>query len=141
MAVGLVHHGVGLGQKFLDDHLLHVARTCATNRRELGQRTRHTLVRGLADADGDAGGERDRYDGRRPRSRADADNPESSLVGRAEVRAARLGPTTASPVVSSIIPIDGATGLSRCSSVHVRTPGFRCGSGPVSSSTHRHGAQ
>ena len=38
-------------------------------------------------------------------------------------------------VVSSIIPIDGATGLSRCSSSHDMTPGFRCGSSPVSSST------
>ena len=38
-------------------------------------------------------------------------------------------------VVSSIIPIDGATGLSRCISSQVITPGFRCGSSPVSSST------
>ena len=38
-------------------------------------------------------------------------------------------------VVSSIIPIDGATGFSRCSSAHDITPGFRCGSRPVSSST------
>ena len=38
-------------------------------------------------------------------------------------------------VVSSIIPIDGATGLSRFSSSHDITPGFRCGSSPVSSST------
>ena len=38
-------------------------------------------------------------------------------------------------VVSSIIPIDGATGLSRCISSHDITPGLRCGSSPVSSST------
>ena len=38
-------------------------------------------------------------------------------------------------VVSSIIPIDGETGLSRLSSSHVITPGLRCGSSPVSSST------
>ncbi len=38
-------------------------------------------------------------------------------------------------VVSSIMPMDGATGFSRCRSVHVITPGFRCGSSPVSSST------
>ena len=38
-------------------------------------------------------------------------------------------------VVSSIMPIDGATGLSRESSDHDMTPGFRCGSSPVSSST------
>ena len=38
-------------------------------------------------------------------------------------------------VVSSIIPIDGATGLSRPISSQLRTPGLRCGSSPVSSST------
>ncbi len=38
-------------------------------------------------------------------------------------------------VVSSIIPIDGATGLSRFISSHDMTPGLRCGSSPVSSST------
>ena len=38
-------------------------------------------------------------------------------------------------VVSSIMPIDGATGLSRWISSHDITPGFRCGSRPVSSST------
>ena len=35
-------------------------------------------------------------------------------------------------VVSSIMPIDGATGLSRCISIQDITPGFRCGSSPVS---------
>jgi hypothetical protein len=40
-----------------------------------------------------------------------------------------------SAVVSSIIPSDGATGLSRWSSSHVMTPGLRCGSSPVCSST------
>ena len=29
------------------------------------------------------------------------------------------------------MPIDGATGLSRCSSAQDMTPGFRCGSSPV----------
>jgi hypothetical protein len=38
-------------------------------------------------------------------------------------------------VVSSIIPIDGATGLSRWKSAHRSTPGLRCGSRPVSSRT------
>ncbi len=38
-------------------------------------------------------------------------------------------------VVSSIIPIDGATGLSRWKSCQDSTPGLRCGSRPVSSST------
>jgi hypothetical protein len=38
-------------------------------------------------------------------------------------------------VVSSIIPIDGATGFSRAISAHDITPGLRCGNRPVSSST------
>lgn len=38
-------------------------------------------------------------------------------------------------VVSSIIPIDGATGLSRWSSDQDSTPGLRWGSRPVSSRT------
>ena len=38
-------------------------------------------------------------------------------------------------VVSSIIPIDGETGLSRLISSHDITPGLRWGSRPVSSST------
>ena len=38
-------------------------------------------------------------------------------------------------VVSSISPIDPATGLSRCSSAQLITPGLRCGISPVSSST------
>ena len=38
-------------------------------------------------------------------------------------------------VVSSIMPIDGATGLSRCRSAHDNTPGFRCGNNPVRSNT------
>ncbi|GAA3007486.1 hypothetical protein GCM10020229_19050 [Kitasatospora albolonga] len=38
-------------------------------------------------------------------------------------------------VVSSIMPIEGATGLSRWKSVQDSTPGLRCGSSPVSSST------
>ena len=45
------------------------------------------------------------------------------LVGRAEVRPARARSNSRVDVVSSIIPIDGATGLSRCSSSHVMTPG------------------
>ena len=38
-------------------------------------------------------------------------------------------------VVSSIIPMLAATGLSRVSSSQLMTPGLRCGSSPVSSST------
>ena len=38
-------------------------------------------------------------------------------------------------VVSSIMPMDGATGLRRWKSCQLSTPGLRCGSRPVSSST------
>ncbi len=38
-------------------------------------------------------------------------------------------------VVSSIMPMDGATGFRRWSSDHDMTPGLRCGSSPVSSRT------
>ncbi len=38
-------------------------------------------------------------------------------------------------VVSSIIPMEGATGLSRWKSRQLSTPGLRCGSSPVSSRT------
>ena len=40
-----------------------------------------------------------------------------------------------SAVVSSIIPIDAATGLSRSCSAQDMTPGLRCGSSPVDSRT------
>ncbi len=40
-----------------------------------------------------------------------------------------------SEVVSSIMPIDGETGLRRFISSQDMTPGLRCGSSPVSSST------
>ena len=56
------------------------------------------------------------------------------LVGRGPVRAAafaRAGRTS----VSSMIPIEAETGRSSSSSLAVITPGFRCGSSPVSSST------
>ena len=42
-----------------------------------------------------------------------------------------------SEVVSSIMPIEGAVGRSSSSSVRDITPGFRCGSSPVSASTSR----
>ena len=51
---------------------------------------------------------------------------------------AQCGPPRAasrSAVVSSMIPIDAATGRSATSSSRVITPGFRCGSSPVSSRT------
>ena len=40
-----------------------------------------------------------------------------------------------SAVVSSIMPMDGATGFSRWKSCQFMTPGLRCGRRPVSSST------
>ncbi len=40
-----------------------------------------------------------------------------------------------SAVVSSIMPMEGATGLRRWKSGQLSTPGLRCGSSPVSSST------
>ena len=59
--------------------------------------------------------------------------------GRRLVRRAECGPPrreSRSAVVSSIIPIDAATGRSR-RGPRVSTPGFRCGSSQVSSSTAR----
>ena len=53
-------------------------------------------------------------------------DPKCGLPGSAQSRC---------EVVSSIIPIDGATGFSRCISLQDMTPGLRCGSRPVSSST------
>ncbi len=53
---------------------------------------------------------------------------------------AQCGPPFApsrSAVVSSMIPIDAETGRSCVSSSRDITPGFRCGSRPVSSSTSR----
>ncbi len=65
----------------------------------------------------------------RTRSRTDGSlsgEPWCGPPGSAHSRAA---------VVSSIMPMLGAAGLSRCSSCQLSTPGFRCGSSPVSSST------
>ena len=124
------HRGVVLGPEVLHDHFLDVPELLvrAANRVHrlgaLGQR--------LADADQQAGGERDRQPAR--------------VVQRAQpnrrdpCRGCRSAPgpsvsNSRRDVVSSIMPIDGATGLSRDSSDQLITPGFRCGSRPVSSST------
>ena len=52
-----VHRGAGLRQEVLDDHLLHVA-VLAMRRGDRLERG-HAVGPGLADADEDAGGERD----------------------------------------------------------------------------------
>ena len=110
--VGVPHRGVGLGPEVLDDHLLHVRRTARATGADREDRL-GPLGEGLADADQHAGGERDRRAGRRPR--APAAGRRGPCPGEP-----KCGPpgsrTAASAVVSSIIPIDGATGLSRCSS-------------------------
>ena len=69
-------------------------------------------------------------------------SPASAIVSSRAAGAlsgeAQWGPPRAdrrSAVVSSMIPIDAATGRSSSSSARVITPGLRCGSSPVSSST------
>ena len=69
-------------------------------------------------------------------------SPASSIVSSRRAGSlsgeAQCGPPFAasrSAVVSSMIPIEAETGRSAASSSRVITPGFRCGSSPVSSST------
>ena len=71
----------------------------------------------------------------RPASVERAQPDRGLLVRAAVVRPARLATRAGSAVVSSIMPMLGATGLSRVSSAQHSTPGLRCGSSPVSSST------
>ena len=59
----------------------------------------------------------------RPASSSTRSRTAGSLSGRAEVRAARARDHSRVAVVSSIMPIDGATGLSRWISSQVSTPG------------------
>ena len=86
--VGYVaHRGVVFGPEVLDDHLLHVpmAAVCRTDREERID----ALGGGLADADEDAGGERDRE------ATGILQDPEPNggfLVGAAEMRRSGLGP-------------------------------------------------
>jgi hypothetical protein len=85
----------------------------------------------LADADEDTGRERDAG---APRVLEDPETDFGILVRAAKVRAAFVL-VQAVAVVSSIMPMDGATGLRRWKSCQVSTPGLRCGSRPVSSRT------
>ena len=105
------HRRVRLGPEVLDDHFLHVRRTARATggcaKIDVGP-----LGQGLADADSIpvVNGTFE------PAGVLEHPQPDGGvLVGRAEVRPARLS-NSRRDVVSSIIPIDGATGLSRCSS-------------------------
>ena len=116
---GRAHRGVRLGPEVLDDHLLDRAvlrgRPCGSRTATRPARpsvspmpTRMPVVNGIV---------------QRPASSSTRSRTAGSLSGRAEVRAAGRRSNSRREVVSSIIPIDGATGLSRCSSSHDITPG------------------
>ncbi len=70
----------------------------------------------------------------RPASSSTRSRTSGSLSGEPKW-ASPLVSNSRREVVSSIIPIEGETGLSRFSSSHDITPGLRCGNSPVSSST------
>ncbi len=70
----------------------------------------------------------------RPASSSTRSRTAGSLSGEPKWASPRVS-NRRRDVVSSIIPIDGDTGLSRFSSSHDITPGLRWGSRPVSSST------
>ena len=70
----------------------------------------------------------------RPASSSTRSRTSGSLSGEPKC-ASPLVSKSRRDVVSSIIPIEGETGLSRFISSHDITPGLRCGSSPVSSST------
>ena len=91
------------------------------------------LLARLADPDQDPARERDPQLARAARS-SPAGAPAAC---RARPSAARPSPRAAPASVSSMIPIEAETGRSAASSSRVITPGFRCGSRPVSSSTSR----
>ena len=117
-----------LGAEVLDDHLLQVA-VPLVHRRERPQRLDPLGAR-LADPDQDPARERD------PQLAGELDRLQPArrqLVGRGPVRAALRGQALRD--VSSMIPIEAETGRSAASSSLLITPGFRCGSSPVSSST------
>ena len=79
-----------------------------------------------------AGGERDGG----PPGVLQHPQPHGGLLVRASRSAGRpVSDHSRVAVVSSIMPIDAATGLSRWISSQVSTPGLRWGSSPVSSST------
>ena len=70
----------------------------------------------------------------RPASSSTRNRTSGSLSGDPKC-ASPLVSKSRREVVSSIIPIDGETGLRRVISSHDMTPGLRCGNNPVSSST------
>ena len=70
----------------------------------------------------------------RPASSSTRSRTSGSLSGEPKW-ASPLVSNSRREVVSSIIPIEGETGLSRLISSHDITPGLRWGSSPVSSST------
>ena len=71
---------------------------------------------------------------RRPASSSTRRRTSGSLSGEPKWASPRVS-NSRREVVSSIIPIDGETGLRRLISSHDITPGLRWGSSPVSSST------
>ena len=122
------HPRAGLRAEVLDDHLLHVR----PGRRDRAQRVEPLLAR-LADADQDPGRERHARLAREPQR---LEPRRGQLVGRAEVRAAaRRQPLRRSSRASApSTPRPAAAARSR---PRVSTPGLRCGSSDVSSSTAR----
>ena len=125
-----MHRGARLGQEVLDDHLLHVA-VAARGRRAMASERVDALGAGLADADEDAGGERDRGS---PAASRVASRRSGVLSG-----APWCGPPGSprrAASVSIIIPCDGLTrARSRASSSCESAPALAWGSSPVSSST------
>lgn len=126
---GGAHRGVGLGAEVLHDAFLDRAGLAGDGADR--ENRLDALGGGLADANEQAGGERD----------ADAAGvgehaqPHVGVfVGRPEVGLAGVSKRRRD-VVSSIIPSEGATGARRVSSAQLMTPGLRWGSRPVSSST------
>ncbi len=127
----LGHPRARLRAEVLDDHLLHVAvPACAA---AIARSASSRSVARLADPDQDPGRERHaRLAGEPQRLEARG----RQLVGRAEVRAAaREQPLRRSSRASA--PSTRDTGRSSAKSAAVSTPGFRCGSSDVSSSTAR----
>ncbi len=125
----LRHAGAGLGAEILDDDFLDVA--VAVVQIAQGEQRLDALAPRLADADQDAGGERDR----RLAGRCDRREARTPGPCRASRNAARRGCRSRSAAVSSMMPCETETVRSRAISARVMTPGLRCGSSPVSCST------
>ncbi len=127
--LGAVHRGAGLGQEVLHDHFLHVT-VLEVRVRDRDERV-DALGARLADADEDAGGERDAGPARGVQR---GEPPRRGLVGRAEVRAAGL----VQPVGERLDhhPLRRADGAqAKVSSASESAPALAWGSRPVSSST------